>query len=123
MVAILNLVVAPGNKEIHFLLLWEQSDSFPLNFNIAAILDSVVALSNKEFYFLSKLWGSSVRSNIGPLFSNIDTVVAHGKKYSVLDLLSYQSVVLLSYLSCVRDHRLQFAFCFYVSLDLYSCLA
>ena len=43
-----NPVVAPGNKEIYFLLLRMQYIGFFSKFNISAILDSVVAHSNKN---------------------------------------------------------------------------
>ena len=64
--SILNLFVAPGNKEMHFLLLWVHSISYLYKFNIAAILDSVVAPSNKNS-ISCKLWASSERSNYGHL--------------------------------------------------------
>ena len=60
--------VAPGNKEIHFLLLWVHSISFLYKFNIAAILDSVVAPSNKNSISCQAL-GFICESNIGPLYS------------------------------------------------------
>ena len=73
--AILDLVVAPGNKEFYFLSALGTICEFFSFFNMAAILDPVVAPSNNNS-ISCMVWGLSVRSSHFLFVS----FVAHGNK-------------------------------------------
>ena len=57
--AILNPVVAPGNKEIHFLLLWVHSIGFSINLIYSHYWIQLLPLATR-ILFPVKLWASSV---------------------------------------------------------------